>query len=388
VLAPLRWAVERYTQALRRVAYPIQNLFASSGDHFQGALSSFWVPIWTRIAHFKGNTPRSISDVSHYVREQMKGNASKPHFVFLNLMETHFPFLAPEESVKRFAPRFLDDPQLRDFMRCLNRQGARWLTPLEEAQDRREAEMLSDMYDAEVAYQDHLLGELLSVLDEPEHSHNTLTVIVADHGEMLGEHQLMGHAFGAYQELVHVPLVVRYPGQDRHTRVSQPVSATRLFHTALDVAGVEAYQTFYSPAVAVGSRSLAPRAGQPYRSDGSVVCEAYPPSYAVRVAEGLRPGVLEQVHCRSAHWAVYEDHHKLVRVDGVGDRLYDLADDPAETSPLDTPAHSDRKARLRTQLGRFREQSAIRRPEEWARRRVLVDDELVSQRLRDLGYSD
>jgi len=387
-LAPFRWVLERYTQALRRVAYPIQNLFADSGSHFQAALSPFWVPIWTRIAHFKGNTPRSIRDVAHYVRERMGGGRSRPHFVFLNLMETHFPFLAPENFVRQFAPRFLDDPRLRDFMRCLNKQGARWIAPLEEPLPRGESQVLDHMYDAEVAYQDFLLGELLSLLDEPEYSENTLTIIVADHGEMLGEHGLMGHAFGVYQDLVHVPLIVRHPGQSEGSRVVQPVSATRLFHTALDSAGVEAYETYYSPAVDVGSRSLGLCSGRPLRSEGAVVCEAYPPGYAVRVAEGFRPEVVDSLHCRVAHWAVYEGQHKMVRADGVRDRLYALDADPRELHPLGTAQRSEPVARLAAHLAVFREQAERRRPQQWTRTQASVDDDLVRQRLRDLGYTE
>lgn len=387
-LAPFKWVLEQYTQALRRVAYPIQNLFANSGAHFQAALSPFWVPIWTRIAHFKGNTRRSIRDVAHFVRERMGGSVERPHFVFLNLMETHFPFLAPDSFARRFAPRFFDNPRLRDFMKALNRQGARWLTPLDQPQDRQSGEALSDMYDAEVAFQDSLLGELLAVLSEPEHVENTLTMIVADHGEMLGEHRLMGHAFGAYQELIHVPLIVRHPGQWEGCRVAQPVSATRVFHTALDAAGLETYETYYSPAVDVGSRSLAPQSGQAGHTDGAVVCEAYPPRYAIRVAEGYRPEVLDPLRCRANHWAVYDERYKMIRVDGADDRVFDLASDLAEHEPIEAGQASGLVERLGDRLSMFRDQAGDRRPDRWTQGQAQVDDELVRQRLRDLGYVD
>ena len=53
---------------------------------------------------------------------------------------------------------------------------------------KREEKTLWSMYDAEVAYQDWLLNQLISLLDEPEHRDNTLVIIVGDHGEMLGDH--------------------------------------------------------------------------------------------------------------------------------------------------------------------------------------------------------
>ena len=65
-------------------------------------------------------------------------------------------------------------------------------------------------------------------------------------------------------------------------------------------------------------------------------CEAYAPGYAVRVAQGYRPEVVEPLHLRATHWAVYEGQHKLVRVDGVGDRLYLPNIDRAETRPVES----------------------------------------------------
>ena len=387
-LVPFRWLLERYTQALRRIAYPIQNAFANSGSHFQAALSPFWVPIWTRVAHFKGNTPRSIRDVAHFARQSMRTGSRKPQFVFLNLMETHFPLLAPERFVSEFAPGFLNRAPHRDFMRALNSEGSRWLTPLTEPLPEAGSQILSDMYDAEVAYQDHLLGELLEVLDGPDHRENTLVIIVSDHGEMLGEHRLMGHAFGVYQDLVHVPLIIRYPGQTRGRRVDGPVSATRLFHTALDVAGLEAYETYYGPAVDVASRSLAPRPGGALRPDGAVFCEAVAPGYAVRVAEGYRPEVLDELHCRATHWAVYEGQHKLIRVDGVGDRVYSLDVDPQEGHPITAAFGAERATALGAQLAAFSEKAVSRRPQHWTRSQAKVENELVRQRLRDLGYTE
>jgi uncharacterized sulfatase len=303
-------------------------------------------------------------------------------------METHFPLSAPERFVSEFAPGFLNEAPHRDFMRALNREGSRWLTPLTESLPEAGSQILSDMYDAEVAYQDHLLGELLEVLDDPDHRENTLVIIVSDHGEMLGEHRLMGHAFGVYQDLVHVPLIIRYPGQTRGRRVDGPVSATRLFHTALDAAGLEAYETCYSPAVDVSSRSLAPRVGCRPRNEGAVFCEAFPPGYAVRVADGYRPEVLDALRCRAAHWAVYEGQDKLIRVDGVGDRVYSLDVDPEEEHPLTSSSGAERASALGAQLAAFSEKAVSRRPQQWTRSQAKVDSELVRQRLRDLGYTE
>ena len=73
------------------------------------------------------------------------------------------------------------------------------LAPLEE-------QVLNDLYDAEVAYQDAYLAQLFETLAKRKNADNTMIVIVGDHGDGLGDHGYVGHAFNAYQELVHVLL--------------------------------------------------------------------------------------------------------------------------------------------------------------------------------------
>src|SRR5207244_8717283 len=67
-----------------------------------------------------------------------------------------------------------------------------------------------------------------------------MLIITSDHGETIGDHGLMSHAYSLHDTLIHVPLLVRYPelfppGQ----RVTQQVQLTDLFPTILDVLGLD-----------------------------------------------------------------------------------------------------------------------------------------------------
>jgi uncharacterized sulfatase len=386
VFAPVGAVWERYTQLLRKIAYPIQNAFANSSRIFAAALNPFWVPLWTRFARFKGDTPSSIRDITDFIMQQMGERQERPCFLFLNLMETHLPFSAPDRFVRDFAPSVLEKRAARDFMRRFNTQAARWITPRDEPYPELEAQVLSEMYDAEVAYQDALLAEFLAVLDLPEHRANTLVIFVADHGEMLGEHQLMGHAFGVYQELIHVPLFIRFPGQTTGCRVADPVSATRLFHTVLDVAGVKAYETAYSSAVDVRSQSLMREAETSGKPQPIVFSEAYAPDFALTIVQAHRPDLIEAVGCRATRWAVYEDQYKLIRIENACDELFSLDTDPLELRGRRDGADMGRIEQMEAQLQVFLEKARSRRPENWKRRKANLDNEMVRQRLRDLGY--
>lgn len=91
-----------------------------------------------------------------------------------------------------------------------------------------------DLYGGEVAYTDAVIGRLFRALESGGLSSSTLTVLTGDHGESLGEHGEKTHGFLAYNATIHVPLIIRWPGQIRR-RVRQNVSHVDIFPTVCDV---------------------------------------------------------------------------------------------------------------------------------------------------------
>ncbi|MFQ5575884.1 MAG: sulfatase, partial [Anaerolineae bacterium] len=286
------------------------------------------------------------------------------------------------------APYFKEERQVRDFMRNYNSQAFRWLLPVEERFKKMESAILNDMYDAEVAYQDHLLGNLLEYLCRDEIAANTLTIIVSDHGEGLGEHNFMGHSFVAYQELVHVPLIVKFPAQAAAgRRIPAAVSTRRVFHTALDTAGIPVLQTEHRPPSDVKSLTLLRTAQGKDPEHELVFVEAYAPNTFLSMMETHVPQLIETFYCNLNRRAVVQGQQKLVRIEGVQDELFDLAADPQELDDLiaQQPA---RAGKLSGKLDAFKAQALARRPETWQANRTLTlnDDETLAQQLRALGY--
>ena len=60
---PLNRLKESYTQFLRQISYPIQNFFGRSELAFSLSLHAWLTPLWTNLAHFKGQNERSVKDV-------------------------------------------------------------------------------------------------------------------------------------------------------------------------------------------------------------------------------------------------------------------------------------------------------------------------------------
>jgi arylsulfatase A-like enzyme len=104
-----------------------------------------------------------------------------------------------------------------------------------------------DEYDASVRYGDDATGRLLQELGRRGLIHKTLVIITSDHGEALGQHGLTYHSQALYRELIHVPLVIWFPGHiPEGMRVPTPVSNAAIPATILDIIGASAPDTFPS----------------------------------------------------------------------------------------------------------------------------------------------
>lgn len=90
-------------------------------------------------------------------------------------------------------------------------------------------------YDAEIAYADELVGRLLAVLEEKRWYDDATIVLLADHGEGLGDHGEQEHGLFVYDETIRVPLVIKLPdGLSAGRRVAQPVQHIDIVPTIMD----------------------------------------------------------------------------------------------------------------------------------------------------------
>ena len=371
---------QHYFRIIDRLATPIQQAVAASPKVLQIALNPWLVPLWTRYSNFKGDTESSIKDTARFLAKSRRGDNREPHFIFLNLMETHLPYTPPKSFIQKFAPIVLDEPEAQEFIQVYNTQALKWLLPLENPYPDIIDKTLHSMYDAEVAYQDHLLNQLLTILDTPEHRQNSLVIIVADHGEMLGEHQIMGHGLGVHEELVRVPLVIRFPGQEDGARVESVVSTVNLFHTILDAAGIRQDDLEETDWETIAQLSL----GNQSTASVPVFSEAYAPFNLILILEKYAPDLLAKFHCRDTRWAVYDQSYKMIRVENQYDEIFDYMDDPREQQDLypNLSAATD----FVEKLDNFLEYAKYKAADSDLASAGRIEDEAVLQRLRNLGY--
>lgn len=248
----------------------------------------------------------------------------RPYFVFLNFMEAHAPNPVPPSYRGRFRGT---SPKSRVHL------GEETLT-----EARREfRERWSGEYDSALSYLDSQLGVLFDQLRQRGQFENTLIIVTSDHGEAFGRHGLFDHANALYEELIHVPLIVRLPGGiNAGLRIPQRVSLRDVPATAMDILGFTPHS--------LGGHSLAEFWRNPSAPGRPVIAEVdgapfpdVPPYWPVR--KGWLKSIIK------GEW-------KLILHEDGSVELYDLAKDRLEKENLaSNPMHSQRIHELRSALG-------------------------------------
>jgi len=293
----------------------------------------------------------------------------KPFFIFLNYYDCHGPYNPPDE----YARRFLDAaPAERERLERV-RSGLVLEGVSPAADDVRKLEAL---YDGEIGWVDACLGALIEGLRKRGLLERTVVVLTADHGEGFEHDYFFDHGDRLYEPEIHVPLIVRAPGEKlpRGKRVSGTVSVLDLAPTCLELAGMEP-----PPEWRPEGRSLVPLARG---EDGGL-----PRFSQVRyrkLAPQSRGGMLSVT---SGSWKLVTPADTGKRLAPERGELYDLARDPGEENNLirEEPEQARRLLRLlRAWVDRFR--AAAPGGSGGEEGELLRPDEETVKRLRALGY--
>lgn len=161
--------------------------------------------------------------------------AERPFFTFLNYFDAHAPYLAPAPFDSTYARVAAAAGERRaEYWRRMQRAFGPSPVPVDEL-----SESL-DGYDGAINYLDVQVDSVLQALAARGLLDNTLVIVTSDHGELFGEHGVIQHGNSMYLPVLHVPLLLRWPGRvPAGVRIQSPVSLRHVARTIVDAAGVE-----------------------------------------------------------------------------------------------------------------------------------------------------
>jgi arylsulfatase A-like enzyme len=136
------------------------------------------------------------------VRAWIAAAEDAPWFCYVHNLRPHSPYFPPRPFAHLFSeglPRGRADGSVPTLLQ------------LEVTATAEEAEYLAALYDGNLRYCDDLIGQLLDWLDSTHRLDDTLVIITADHGEAFMQHGWLQHGSTTYDEMIHVPLVFKFP---------------------------------------------------------------------------------------------------------------------------------------------------------------------------------
>ncbi len=248
----------------------------------------------------------------------LNAQSTRPFFVWVHFYDAHQPYHPPEQFRKQYP---------------------------------------NDLYDAEIAYDDQQLGRFLDAVRKKSPAGKTLIVLLADHGESLGDHGEYEHGVFLYDSTVRIPWIMVGPGIPAGVRIQQQAREIDVLPTILDLLGGKASS-------AAQGTSMVPALS------GKQVPSTY--SYEETLYPKINLGWSELRGIHTADW---------MYVRAPRPELYDLDQDPGELNNV-IAAHPKKYRELEQQL-KIASHLGSRDSEVVAANQM---DERTTEQLRSLGY--
>lgn len=292
----------------------------------------------------------------------LKSGPTQPFFLFVHNFDPHYSYIQHEQY--NYCPGYqgkIKSGQRIDILRDMR--------PSMSAED---IHYIVSLFDSELAYTDMFIAKILQELKRQDLYDDAIIVITADHGDEFMERGWIGHTATLYQELIHVPLIIKLP-TNRPGVVEARVGLIDVMPTLLSYLGLEAPENLEGRALDLAA---------PENIGGAPVF-----SQAKKRMKSIyywqRPGPDRVLAKRS----VIMDGRKLIYNEATGDKeLYDLRVDPAEQVNRyeeDKTVASRLEALLNEWISRTQQKGSPQDPEQ--DENELFDPEQI-KKLKSLGY--
>lgn len=306
-----------------------------------------------------------------WIREN-KGN---PFYMFIHYIEPHNPINAPHP----FKNKYWDNKNNQNIDKeklylVAHNPLICFTNHIRLNED--EIIALKALYDGEVSYLDHKIGELIEFLKRNHTYDQTLIIITADHGEHFGEHGLYSHVASLYEPILHIPLIIKYPEWiDKRARISELAQLIDIYPTVVEALDLD--QRFLKGVQ--GTSLFETNKTAKYHDCIIAEWEGRIPDFVLkRMKHSDGDPIVDKF--REPMAMIREGHYKYILNSKGRDELYDLDNDKREVNNISEKKNEIRK-RLREELTQW--QSLNNRVDYEKQSRL---DEATKKNLKNLGY--
>ncbi|TAJ16398.1 MAG: hypothetical protein EPO68_11135 [Planctomycetota bacterium] len=231
----------------------------AAGYHTAGFVDSLWL---SGLMHFDqgfdlyddsaahislDRTDGGIERVAQLARDWLDARDERPPFLFLHCFDAHGPYTVPPQWRDKLAGRTLTQPVSSAYAgaldRCFGGIHSYIAAPYATADGmpkRLPTDPIADAYDEGLLALDARLGEFFDALRKTPLWDEAVVIVTSDHGESMTGHEFYFAHGMAYDEILHVPLIVKLPrGARGGTRVSEGVQLVDVYSTVLELAGLD-----------------------------------------------------------------------------------------------------------------------------------------------------
>jgi arylsulfatase A-like enzyme len=233
--AKLSSAVTTLPEILRRQGFSTIALVANGYISSRFGLENGWDSFKNYAS--QGIPGRARFLVKDLLRWMKKRDRDGRFFAYLHTVDPHAPYSSPKQFWSPY-----DHRAYRGIVRP--RKTAALLNSIRAGElvlGRRDIRRLNALYNGEITYHDQMIGQLIQEMKRLGIFEDTVVVITSDHGEEFLEHGSAGHGHSMFEELLHVPLIVRLPDGHAvsHRHVDTVVGHVDIAPTLCDLLGTK-----------------------------------------------------------------------------------------------------------------------------------------------------
>ena len=201
-------------------------------------VDNFEIGLTHSLVKMCGDRKPDASGLTDVAIQWLKNHADRDFFLWLHYFDPHMPYVPPKE----FQPQ---DNELRERGdRFMETRAGRMGSTARTAEERA---WVSALYDGEVAFVDAQVGRFFESLRQLNLYEDTLIIFTSDHGEEFWDHGRFEHGHTLYDELIHVPLLVKMPGVPSLASVEAAVATQAIAPTVFELCSVPAPATESMP---------------------------------------------------------------------------------------------------------------------------------------------